>query len=233
MRPKELRDGYYHSASKRSGRAAARLSGEWHRHSGFESDAARTEKEKPFWLRELPYFTIIVLGLIGISWTSVLRTPSATYWEFVTPVVAAICIWSGWNSDDTVRDRIRLIVSQVLHWAAFLIAMALLLATSTRGLLNINAISLLLLTLLWLGVFTAGLSPWSWKLCVAGGLAVPLIAWVQRAALLMFLIGLAVIAIWLAVEFFRRRSRTRARNRSTGRVWSGVLGEAESSDLRL
>ena len=178
-------------------------------------EAAWTEKEKPFWLRELPYFTIIVLGLIGISWTSVLRTPSATYWEFVTPIVAAICIWSGWNPDDTVRERVRLIVSQVLHWGAFLIAMALLLTTSTRGLLSVDSISLLLLTLLWLGVFTAGLSLWSWKLSVAGaflGLAVPLIAWVQRAALLMFLIALAVIVIWLAVEFFRGRSRVRARD---------------------
>ena len=101
-------------------------------------EAAWTEKEKPFWLRELPYFTIIVLGLIGISWTSVLRTPSATYWEFVTPIVAAICIWSGWNPDDTVRERVRLIVSQVLHWGAFLIAMALLLTTSTRGLLSVE-----------------------------------------------------------------------------------------------
>jgi hypothetical protein len=171
---------------------------------------AATKKEAPFWLRELPYFAIIVLGLIGVSWTSISRTPSTTYWEFVTPVVAAICIWSGWNPDDTGGDRVRMIVSQVLHWAAFLIAMALLLTTSTRGLLNVDAVSLILMTLLGLGVFTAGLSLWSWKLCVVGaflGLAVPLIAWVQRAALLLFLIGLAVVAIWLAFEWFRGRSK--------------------------
>lgn len=173
--------------------------------------AAPTKPPTPFWLRELPYFAIILLGLIGISWTSISRTPSTTYWEFITPVVAAICIWSGWNPDGTGGDRVRMIVQQVLHWGAFLVAMVILLTTSTRGLLNVDAVSLILMTLLGLGVFTAGVSLWSWRLCVAGaflGLAVPLIAWVQRAAVLMFLIGLALIAVWIAVEWYRGRSNS-------------------------
>ena len=172
--------------------------------------AAATTNKTSFWLRELPYFAIIVLGLIGISWASISPTPKATYWEYVTPIVAAICIWAGWSPDKTGGDRVRLIVSQILHWAAFFAAIALILTTGARGLLNDDAISLILLTLLGLGVFTAGLSLWSWKLGVAGlflGLAVPLVAWVQRGALLMFLIGLAVVAIWIAFEWFRGRNK--------------------------
>jgi hypothetical protein len=78
-------------------------------------------------------------------------------------------------------------------------------------LLNFDATALMLLMLLALGVFTAGLSLWSWKLCVTGvflGLAAPLLAWVERAALLLMLIGAALIAFFVLRWRFRERGRS-------------------------
>lgn len=162
-------------------------------------------------IRETPYLLLIVLSLIGIGWTSVSRTPTTTYWIVLTPVAALICIAAGWRHCTLNAERLRMAASQALHWAAFLLAMILVTISDIHGMVNFDATALMLLMLLALGVFTAGLSLWSWKLCVTGlflGLAAPLLAWVERAALLLMLIGAALIA------FFVLRWRFRARGRS-------------------
>ena len=41
-------------------------------------------------IEDLPYVAIIVLGLIGISWTSLAQTSSTAYWVYVTPIIAEI-----------------------------------------------------------------------------------------------------------------------------------------------
>src|SRR6516165_7744141 len=42
-------------------------------------------------LNELPYIAIIVLGLVGICWTSISGTPATTYWVILTPICAFVC----------------------------------------------------------------------------------------------------------------------------------------------
>jgi hypothetical protein len=161
-------------------------------------------------IREAPYLLLIVLGLIGIGWTSVSRTPTTTYWIVLTPVAALISIASGWRHCPSNADRLRMVASQALHWAAFLLSMILVTVSDVHGMLNFDAAALMLLTLLALGVFTAGLSLWSWKLCVTGlflGLAAPLLAWVERAALLLMLIGSALIVFFVLRWRFRGRGR--------------------------
>ena len=83
-------------------------------------------------LDDLPYAAIIVLSLVGISWTSLSRTPSAEYWVFLTPVFALICIVAGWRH--TARgERFAMAVTQVLQWAAVLVAMYLITTTNASG----------------------------------------------------------------------------------------------------
>jgi hypothetical protein len=162
-------------------------------------------------IRETPYLLLILLTLIGVGWTSVSRTPTPTYWIVLTPVAALICIATGWRQRDANGERLRMVVSQALHWAAFLLAMILVTVSDVHGTLNFDATALMQLTLLALGVFTAGLSLWSWKLCLTGaflGLAAPMLAWVERAALLLMLIGAALIAFFVV----RWRLRERGRN---------------------
>jgi hypothetical protein len=59
-------------------------------------------------LPALPYLALIVLGLIGVSWTSISSAPSTTYWGMLTPVAAFTCIAArrcGWlvNASDMRR----------------------------------------------------------------------------------------------------------------------------------
>ncbi len=158
---------------------------------------------------DLPYAAIIVLGLIGISWTSISRTPTTTFWVVLTPIIALVCIVAGFRHT-APGGRIAMAVTQVLQWAAVLIAMYLMTIGDVQRSLSANAIGLMLLTLLALGVFVSGLTLRAWKLCVTGAflaIAVPAIAWVQDAALLLLLIGLALLALLFAYRRIRERTR--------------------------
>src|SRR5574337_657704 len=158
---------------------------------------------------DLPYLAIIVLGLVGTSWTSVSRSSTSGYWIVMTPVFAAICVYAGWRHIEP-GARVGMATTQILQWAAFLIAMYLVAVTDARGVLNANGTGLMLLTLLALGVFVSGLHLRSWKLCVTGAflaVSVPVAAWVQRAALLILLIGVAVVGRFAAYWWFSGRLR--------------------------
>ncbi len=163
-------------------------------------------------IEDLPYVAIIVLGLIGISWTSLSRTPTATYWVYLTPLIGVICIVAGWRHTQS-GERIAMIVIQVLQWAAVLIAMYLITTTNARQSLEANATGLMLLTLLALGVFVSGLNLRAWKLCLTGAflaVAVPMVAWVEQAALLLLLVGAALIGLLILYWWVRERSRREA-----------------------
>jgi hypothetical protein len=160
-------------------------------------------------LREAPFILLVVLGLIGISWTSLSRTPATTYWVVLTPIAALICIAEGWSRYGSNAERLRMVVAQLLHWAAVLAAMVLIRVSDVHGMLNADASGLVLLTLLALGVFTAGLNLRSWRLCLTGAflaVAAPILAWVEQAALLiLLLIGGALIAIGIYNWWIRGR----------------------------
>ena len=154
------------------------------------------EKARAAWvwaalLDNLPFVAIIVLGLIGSGWASLSRTPTARYWVIVTPVIGVICIAAGWRH--TLKgERLGMVAIQALQWGAVLIAMYLLTVSTVEQSLSANATGLMLLTVLALGVFVSGLDLRSWKLCLTGAflaVAVPAIAWIQQAALLLLLIG--------------------------------------------
>jgi hypothetical protein len=160
-------------------------------------------------LGELPYVAIIVLGLVGILWASVSSAPTATYWVILTPVTALICIAGGWRPLAEGGGRIPMITTQIVQWAAVLVAMYLITISDTRRLLNSDAIVLMLLTLLALGVMVSGLNLRAWKLCVTAmflAIAVPITVWVERAALLLLVIGGALIALGF-LNWWRKASR--------------------------
>ncbi len=70
----------------------------------------------------LPYLLVLLLTIIGVAYTSVNKTPLVIYWEFLAVITGAVCILSGWPHAPNRDDRVRLVWTQVLHWAAFLAA---------------------------------------------------------------------------------------------------------------
>ncbi|MGO9420518.1 hypothetical protein [Roseiarcus sp.] len=168
------------------------------------------EKSSWIWtslIDNLPFVAIIVLGLVGISWTSLSQTPTATYWVIVTPLTALICIAAGWRRT-VAGERIAMAITQILQWAAVLVSMYLLTVSDVQRSLNANATGLMILTVLALGVFVSGLNLRSWKLALTGAflaVSVPAIAWLQHAALLLVLVGLALIALLVVYRWLRDR----------------------------
>ena len=159
------------------------------------------------WLRaKLPYLIVLILAIGGVAYTSVSGRPLYGYWEFLGLAIGLACVSIGWSRTSDKVARRRILVTQALHWLAFLIAMSILLFPSVNTFLNGPATGLALMLLLALGTFVAGVHVSS-EIAVLGivlALAVPAMAWLKQSALLLVLIGLVIGGI--AVAFKPQRS---------------------------
>ena len=98
--------------------------------------------------------------------------------------------------------------TQALHWLAFLVAMNVMLLPNVQRMMNADATSLAILTLLALGTFTAGVHILSWQICLVGivmAVGVPASAWLERSALLLSVSALALLGIGLASWLYIRQ----------------------------
>jgi hypothetical protein len=152
---------------------------------------------RAFLLREWPYLLMLALALFGIAYTSFARTPMTTYWVVVAPLIGVICVLTRWP-DVRSDERLRLVWTQALHWAAVLVAMRLMFIADVGRMMNADASALAALVVLALGTFTAGVHIGAWRICLVGlimAAGVPGIAWLDRSALFLLLAGLILIAI--------------------------------------
>lgn len=168
-----------------------------------------------FWIRELPFTLILILTIAGVAYTSFKKEPIVGYWEILAPIIALVCIGYGWQEAGDKAARLRLIVTQVLHWFAFLLVMNMLLLTSVQRIFTATGTALAIFTLLALGTFTAGVQVLSWQICLLGvimALGIPAIAWIENSALLVVLIVGAVIGLGAVLwwHWHQRRARPKS-----------------------
>jgi hypothetical protein len=159
-----------------------------------------------FWnfvIETAPYIAFLILVLVGVAYTSVNRVASILYWQAVVPGFAVICIITGWSHvEPDRRSRIRLIRTQVLHWGAVFLVMRLVFVHDVQRMLDSDITGLVLLDLLALGTFLAGLYLNDWRLGVLGvflGVASVAIAFLDTAAFSMLILAifiLLVFALW-------------------------------------
>jgi len=95
---------------------------------------------------------MLLLALAGV----VFRL-TVTYWMILTPVFAVISIGAGWRQAVTRDGRLDLVYKLTLSWGALLLSIYLLYGSGVQGVLNANASSLVMMTLLALGTFIAGI----------------------------------------------------------------------------
>lgn len=163
-----------------------------------------------FWIRELPFSLVLILTLLGVGYTSLLKQPIMGYWQLLAPAIGLVCVGSGWSGANDTNARIRLIATQALHWAAFLIVMNMILLPSVQTILNANATGLAVLMLLALGTFTAGVHILSWQICLLGiimALCVPAAAWIEASALIVALISMAALGVGVVLWWHWHESR--------------------------
>jgi hypothetical protein len=151
-----------------------------------------------------------VLAIAGVAYTNVSHQPLVGYWEFLALAIAVVCIVTKWFELDNRQDQFRLIWTQAVHWIAVLITMNIMLVSAVQQLLPTPATGLVLLTLLALGSFLAGLSLMSLQLCflgVAMMAAVPAISWLKQS-ILFFLLA-TVLLVGLGMTFWLHGERRR------------------------
>ncbi len=162
-----------------------------------EIEDVAPERRSSRLLQALPYLLILVLTLFGVAYVSINKQPLVYYWEAVAALTGVLCVVTGWKR--TGKDgHVRLIWTQLLHWAAFLVAMNFLLYGDVGRMLNADSLGLATLLLLALGTFVAGVHALSWQTCVLGlvmALSVPAVAWIEESALILVLAAGAFIVL--------------------------------------
>jgi hypothetical protein len=164
-----------------------------------------------FWVRELPFTLVLILIIAGVAYTSFSKKPIVGYWEILAPIIALVCVAAGWEEAGDKSGRLRLIVTQVLHWFAFLLVMNLMLLSSVQRIFTAQTTGLAVFTLLALGTFTAGVHVFSWQVCLLGlimALGIPAIAWIENSALLVVLIAVAVVGVGAVLWWYWHQGRT-------------------------
>src|SRR5215470_6835913 len=80
-----------------------------------------------FWLYELPFALVLVLTVFGVAYTTFSRQPIKGYWEVLVPFIVLVCIGAGWQNASDSAGRWRLVVTQALHWLAFVVVINMML----------------------------------------------------------------------------------------------------------
>jgi hypothetical protein len=154
-------------------------------------------------LHDIFYIAMLALALAGV----VLRLP-VSYWVILIPVFGVITVTEGWRNFAGSAERLGLLLRVALNWFALLLAIYLLSNEGVKGVMNVNATSLAMMTLLALGTFVAGVQAKVWQVCAVGGvlfLAVPGLGWLDQSPLLIsaaacMFIGLGGLAWWLTTR---------------------------------
>ena len=173
-------------------------------------DSADDSGKAGFLKRKLPFVVLLVLAIVGVAYTNISQQPLVGYWEFLALATGVVCVVTQWASARDKQARIRLMITQALHWAAILVTMNIVLLSGVQSMLPAPATGLVLLTLLALGTFLAGVNFFSLQICflgVAMAVAVPAIAWLKQTVL--FLLLAAVLVIGLVMTFWPRQADER------------------------
>jgi hypothetical protein len=190
-----------------------------------EIDAQRNEGTKPaslqsgmahFLWQQLPFVVALVLAIAGVAYTNVSAQPLVGYWEFLALAIGVVCVVTKWPETQDKKAQLRLMWTQALHWVAVLVTMNIMLVSGVQQLLPTPATGLVLLTLLALGTFLAGVSLLSLQISFLGlamAVTVPAISWLKQS-LFFFLLG-AVLLIGLGITFWVRQDRRPAGGSAT------------------
>ena len=162
------------------------------------------------WQR-LSFAVALALAIAGVGYTNISHQPLVGYWEFLALAIAIVCVVTKWSELDSKQAQFRLIWTQALHWVAVLVTMNLMLVSGVQQLLPTPATSLVLLTLLALGTFLAGLSLLSPEICFLGiamGAAVPALSWLKQS--MVFFLLAAVFVVGIGMTFWLGYGRVTA-----------------------
>ncbi|BBF92166.1 hypothetical protein [Blastochloris tepida] len=158
---------------------------------------------RPFLTQRLPFIAVLALAVVGVAYMNVSNQALIGYWEFLALATGFLCVATEWDKAEDKAARYRLIWTQALHWVAILVTMNMVLYSNIQQMMPAAATSLILLALLALGTFLAGVSLISLEICFLGlsmAAAVPAIAWLKQSALFLVLGAVFLVGVVLALR---------------------------------
>lgn len=147
---------------------------------------------------ELPYIVMLATAIVGIGLSTFTGELTPLYWEVAAPVYGVICVYTGWRHVEGREERIKLVWTQAAHWLAVLLTMYVIYLPQVRDVMNTNAAGITLMAILALATILAGIHAEAWQICAVGvilGVAIPIIAWIQRSALFMTVSVIVVVFV--------------------------------------
>jgi len=141
---------------------------------------------------EIAFLVLIALSFIGIGYTDYSAAGSIWFWKLLVPLFGVTCIVSEWHRN---TDKRRVIWTQALHWGALYGVMELVFSHLIEARLDAPIIGLILMLLLALTTFLAGIYI-GWPLCLVG---IFLATGTIMAAFLESIIWLALFAALVTI----------------------------------
>jgi hypothetical protein len=162
-------------------------------------------------LHNLPYIAALALAIFGVAYSNFAGHAITGYWEFLAIAMAFVCVATGWPNAPDRQTRLTLLWTQAAHWIAVLVTMNLVLLRGFQQVMPVQAVGLVLMLLLGLGTFLAGINLVSARICFLGfamAMSVPAMTWLKQASLLLALAAVAIVG--LAVAFWPRGRKASA-----------------------
>jgi hypothetical protein len=162
-----------------------------------------------FGLYEVIITVLILLSIIGIGITDYSPQESHRYWFVMVPVFAAACLILEWTRARGKGQKWTTIVRiQLLLWFGLLLAVRLVYLLLQTGRLDNENTGLIILLLLALTTFFAGIHL-GWRLLILGiflGAALIGAAYLEEFVWIFFIIAAAVVGLLLLLKYHAAKS---------------------------
>ena len=143
---------------------------------------------------------LLALCFIGIAYTDIVGVHSMNFWLWMIPVFAFASIileWSRYIRGDI--DGFHFIHQQLLHWTAVFIAIKVVFVLLELGRLPTNAAAYILMTIMSLSTFLAGIYI-GWRFLVLGvfiALATVIAAYLETYVWVLIPIAIVIVLVGL------------------------------------
>jgi hypothetical protein len=168
-----------------------------------ESATKKSLLKRLFGLYEIIPIVLILLSIIGIGITDFSPADSHLYWLAMVPVFAGACLILEWSRALGRGQKWTTIVrTQLLLWLGLLLAVRLVYLLLHTGRLDNENTGLIILLLLALTTFFAGIHL-GWRLFIVGiflGLALIGATYLEEFVWIFLFIAIVVVAIFLLLK---------------------------------
>ncbi len=155
---------------------------------------------------EIIFVILVVLSLVGVGITDFSPAHSYWYWFAMAPIFACACIIIEWTHARNEGKRWTSIFrTQFLTWFGLLVAVQAVFLLLRAGRLTYESTGLVILLLLALTTFIAGIDL-GYQLCLLGGflcLTLLMVAYLEQY--IWVLVFVAVIGVGVTIYGFKRR----------------------------